>query len=78
MLQNDKVTAFTISELLRETKRGDKITLSLEWVAQIRVKELTSLSAVKDFLNQRVTCQWILLVNIIFKDVYNMTWSLGK
>ena len=56
MLQNAKVTAFTVSELLRETKRGNKITLSSEWVTQIRVKELISMSAVKDFLNQRVTC----------------------
>ena len=58
MLQNDNVTAFTVSELLRKTKSGDKITLSPEWVSQIRLKELTSVSAVKDFLNQRVTCQW--------------------
>ena len=56
MLQNAKVTAFTVSELLRETKRRDKITPSPEWVTQIRVKELTTFSAVKDFLNQRVTC----------------------
>ena len=77
MLQNAKVTAFTVSELLRKNKRGNKITLSPEWVTQTRVKELTSLSAVKEFLNQSVTCQWI-LVNIIFKEVYNMTSSLGK
>ena len=77
MLQNAKVTAFTVSKLLRKTKRGYKITLFPDWVTQIRVKELTSLSAVKDFLNQTVTCQWI-LGNIIFKEVYNMTRSLGK
>ena len=71
MLQNAKVTVFALSELLN-TKRGDKITLSPEWVTQIRLKELTSFSAVKEFLNQRVTCQWI-LVNSIFKEGFNMT-----
>ena len=64
ILQNAKAT--------RKPKGGIKLPPSSELVTQIRIKELASLSAVKGFLNQRVTCLWI-LVNIIFKEVYNMT-----
>ena len=42
-------------------------TLIILWV-----NELRSMSSVKDFLNRRVTCQWILVV-IIFKEVCNIT-----
>ena len=37
MLQNAKVTAFTVSELIRENQQGDKIT-PLSPPTQIRVK----------------------------------------
>ena len=40
MLQNTKVTAFTVSELLRENQQGDKIISSPP--PQIRVKEVFS------------------------------------